>query len=66
MAKKGQNDKQWSTKHYTEYYSSGNMKSTKTGSNSGASDGRAVPVPHVAPVVLLLLQPRWQVMNEDI
>ena len=30
----------------------------KPGVNTGAPQGSAVPVPHVAPVVLVLLQPR--------
>ena len=32
---------------------------TKTGVNSGDPEEYAVPAPHVAPVVLLLLQIRW-------
>ena len=33
--------------------------------NWGAPEGWAVSVPHVAPVVLLLLQTRWQVVNKE-
>ena len=37
----------------------------KSGVNSGAPEGYAVPPPHVAPVALLFLQTRWYVMNEE-
>jgi len=37
----------------------------KPGMNSGAPEGLAVPAPHMAPVVLLLLQTWWLVMNEE-
>jgi len=35
----------------------------KSGVNSGAAEGYAVSPPHVAPVALLFLQTRWNVMN---
>jgi hypothetical protein len=33
--------------------------------NSGAPKGLAVPSPHVTPVLLLHLQTRWEVLNEE-
>jgi hypothetical protein len=35
------------------------------GVNSGAPKGLAVPSPHVTPVLLLHLQTRWEVLNEE-
>jgi hypothetical protein len=37
----------------------------KPGVNSGAPEGQAISVPLVEPVVLLFLQTRWHVMNEE-
>ena len=55
--KKRQKDKQRSTKHYSDKEED---EATRTplnpGMNTGAPEGLAVPVPHVAPDVSLLLQ----------
>jgi hypothetical protein len=52
--KKGQRDKERSTKHYIVNYRSCNTNPTKTGMNSGAPEGLKISTPHVTPVVLLL------------
>ena len=62
---KAQKDKHRSTKLYTENQKLSNANPTKTGRELRCSGRVAVPAPHVAPVMLLLLQTRWQVMNEE-
>jgi hypothetical protein len=49
---KGQNDKQWSTKHYTENKRLENMDPTKK--PGVKSEGQASPAPPVTPVMLLI------------
>jgi hypothetical protein len=44
---------------------SGRTSSSCPGVKSGALEGLATPVPHIAPVLLLLPQTRRQVMNEE-
>ena len=51
--KKGEKDKQRSTKHPHKTKDRVTRTSLKTGVNSGAPEGLAVPAPLVAPVVLI-------------
>ena len=39
-------------------------RATQTGVNSGVPEGKAIPAQLVAPVVVFLLQTRWQVINK--
>ena len=58
--KKGQNDKQWSTKQYTEKAKINQHEHhQKPDINSVASEGYSVPAPLMAQVVLPLLHNRW-------